>query len=161
MSLSIRDLDEQDWIEIKEIYLEGIKTGFATFQTEAPTKEDWFESYVPHCRLGYFEQGKMLGWAALGKVSSRCVYAGVAEVSIYMKADARGKGLGSQLLSSLIQRSEQHGFWTLQTGIFPDNIASIKLHKKAGFREVGFREKLGKLNHTWKDVMLLERRSRK
>jgi L-amino acid N-acyltransferase YncA len=159
MTIVIRELIDNDWEDIKDIYLEGIKTGNATFQTEAPTKEQWFDSHILQCSIGYFQSGKMLGWAALSKVSSRCVYSGVAEVSIYIKENARGKGIGKNLLRHLINLSEKHGFWTLQAGIFPENISSINLHAINGFREVGRREKIGKINNEWRDVMLYERRS--
>jgi phosphinothricin acetyltransferase len=150
---------DADWDEVKAIYLEGIQTGNATFQTEAPSKEEWFGEHINECNLGYFQDGKLLGWAALSNVSSRCVYSGVAEVSIYVRQSERGRGIGNSLLESLIEKSESIGIWTLQAGIFPENKASIELHIKNGFRVVGRREKLGKMNDMWRDVMLLERRS--
>lgn len=160
MTTNICLITEADWEEIRAIYLEGIQTGNATFQTNAPSKEQWFEGHVQECSVGYFQDKKILGWATLSKVSSGCVYSGVAEVSIYVKQSERGTGIGDLLLKSLIERSESQGFWTLQAGIFPENIASIKLHMKNGFREVGRREKLGKMNDLWRDVILLERRSK-
>lgn len=160
MITNIRLFTEADWEEVKAIYLEGIQTGNATFQSEAPSKDQWFEGHVNECNVGYFQDNKMLGWATLSKVSSRCVYSGVAEVSIYIKQSERGRGIGDILLKSLIEKSESQGFWTLQAGIFPENIASIRLHMKNGFREVGRREKLGKMNDIWRDVILLERRSK-
>lgn len=159
MSINIRQFTHDEWDYVKAIYLEGIQTGNATFQTEAPSKEQWFEGHINECNVGYFQDNKMLGWAALSNVSSRCVYSGVAEVSIYIKQTERGKGIGDILLRSLIEKSESQGFWTLQAGIFPENIASLKLHLNNGFREVGRREKLGKMKGIWRDVILLERRS--
>jgi len=159
MSFHIRELKNEDWDSIKHIYLEGIKTGKATFQTDAPTQEEWFAGHILPCSIGYFEAGMMLGWASLSPVSSRCVYSGVAEVSIYVKEEARGKGVGRKLMESLIELSEENGYWTLQSGIFPENSSSISLHQAHGFREVGKREKMGKLKNEWKDVLLFERRS--
>lgn len=146
--------------QVSSIYMQGIKTGNATFQTSAPSWEDWDASHLPHSRIAGFIDNQMIGWAALTKVSSRCVYAGVAEVSIYMASTFRGKGFGSQLLSQLILSSEHHGIWTLQSGIFPENIGSIKLHEKCGFRIIGYREKIGNMNGIWRDNILMERRSK-
>ena len=161
MDFEVRAMTVKDWEEVKAIYIEGIKTENATFQTEAPSWENWDAGHVSTCRLVICSQDKVLGWAALSPVSSRCVYAGVAEVSIYIAAEHRGRGVGHTLLEQVVKCSEQNGFWTLQAGIFPENEASIALHKKCGFREVGRREKLGKMeNGTWRDVMLLERRSK-
>jgi L-amino acid N-acyltransferase YncA len=155
----IRIVLDQDWEAIKSIYEEGIQTGNATFQLEAPTKENWFNSHVLDCSIVCVEDEAVIGWASLSLVSSRCVYSGVAEVSIYVKQNVRGTGVGSALLTELIKTSEDKGFWTLQAGIFPENEASIHLHVKHGFQEVGRRIRLGKLNETWRDVLLLERRS--
>lgn len=160
MSFIIRQFTQDNWEEVKAIYLEGIQTGNATFQTEAPSKEQWFEGHVKECNIACFQYDKMLGWATLSRVSARSVYSGVAEVSIYIKHSERGNGIGNILLKNLIEISELHGFWTLQAGIFPENTSSIRLHLKNGFREVGRREKLGKLNETWRDVILMERRSK-
>lgn len=161
MSYEIRQLTFEDWEEIKEIYLQGIETGHATFQTEAPSKEAWFEEHISACSLGYFDNKELLAWAALSRISSRCVYAGVAEVSIYIKENARGRGIGTALFKKLIEVSEEEGYWTLQSGIFPENMGSIRLHQKNGFREVGRREKIGEMNGVWRDVLLFERRSNK
>jgi L-amino acid N-acyltransferase YncA len=156
-------LTAADWDRVREIYLEGIATGNATFATGAPSWEKWDSSHRPDCRLlareGASEGGKVIGWAALSPVSSRSVYAGVAEVSVYVGADARGRGLGRLLLSALVETSEHSGIWTLQAGIFPENLASIELHRKLGFRPVGVREKIGCMNGRWRDVALMERRS--
>jgi phosphinothricin acetyltransferase len=146
---------------VLRIYLEGIATGNATFEVEAPSWEKWDGSHLPNCRLIAQEESKILGWAALSPVSSRRVYAGVVEVSAYVAEAARGKGIGKSLLSALIESSEDCGVWTLQAGIFPENTASITLHKSLGFREVGRRERIGKMGDAWRDVVLLERRSAK
>lgn len=148
-----------DWDRVREIYLEGIATGNATFETDAPSWDKWHASHRPDCRLVATEAGEVLGWAALSPVSSRCVYAGVAEVSVYVGANGRGRGVGRLLLSALIESSERAGIWTLQAGIFPENVASIELHKKLGFRILGVRERIGSMNDRWRDVALLERRS--
>ncbi|MFC0023073.1 GNAT family N-acetyltransferase [Neobacillus cucumis] len=154
-------MQREHWDQIREIYLEGIATGNATFQKVAPSWEEWDSSHVKECRLVARLEEKVLGWAALTPVSGRCVYAGVAEVSIYVSQSNYGKGIGSRLLNSLIEQSEQNGFWTLQSGIFPENVASLKLHSKHGFREVGRRERIGKMDGVWRDTVLLERRSNK
>ncbi|QHW29426.1 N-acetyltransferase [Paenibacillus rhizovicinus] len=156
----IRLIEDHDWDSIKTIYEEGIRTKNATFQTEAPTKEHWFTNHIPSCSIVYVLDGMVVGWAALSLISSRCVYAGVAEVSIYISERVRGQRIATALLGRLIDISEQNGFWTLQAGIFPENIPSMKLHLKHGFRELGRRERIGKLGDTWRDVMLVERRSR-
>ncbi|MBM7651762.1 phosphinothricin acetyltransferase [Neobacillus cucumis] len=160
-SIVIKQMQREHWDQIREIYLEGIATGNATFQKVAPSWEEWDSSHVKECRLVARLEEKVLGWAALTPVSGRCVYAGVAEVSIYVSQSNYGKGIGSRLLNSLIEQSEQNGFWTLQSGIFPENVASLKLHSKHGFREVGRRERIGKMDGVWRDTVLLERRSNK
>ncbi|KHF39257.1 GNAT family N-acetyltransferase [Halalkalibacter okhensis] len=149
----------KDWGRVREIYREGIATGNATFQKEAPSWEDWDNSHTEKSRLVVRSEGEILGWAALSPVSNRCVYAGVAEVSIYVSQFSKGKGIGSFLLKSLIEKSEEHGFWMLQSGIFPENVPSLKIHYKNGFREVGRRERIGKMDGRWRDTILLERRS--
>lgn len=159
MKLMIDAMTDRDWPEVREIYRDGIATGNATFETETPTWKKWNAGHKRECRLVAREQGQILGWAALSAVSAREVYAGVAEVSIYVAASARARGVGKALLSRLIEESELHGIWTLQAGVFPENAASIALHKSHGFREIGFRQRLGKLGGTWRDVLLLERRS--
>ena len=148
-----------DWGEVRAVYLEGIATGQATFETQAPTWEAWDAGHLPQPRLVARFGGHIIGWAALSRVSSRAVYAGVAEVSIYVGEKSQGQGVGAALLTALIATSEKAGIWTLQAGIFPENHASLALHKKHGFREVGRRERLGKLHGLWRDVILLERRS--
>jgi L-amino acid N-acyltransferase YncA len=160
-SSTINPMAREHWPEVLCIYLEGIATGNATFEREAPSWEKWDRGHLRDCRLIAQADSKVLGWAALSPVSSRCVYGGVAEVSVYVAEAARGKGVGKLLLAALIESSESSGLWTLQAGIFPDNTASIALHKSFGFREVGRRERIGKMGDTWRDVTLLERRSAK
>lgn len=149
----------EHWNAVKDIYVQGIVTGLATFQTDAPSWEEWDKSHLPDLRFIALSGKTIAGWAALSPVSSRCVYAGVAEVSLYIHENFKGKGYGTLLLQQLIAESEQQGIWTLQSGIFRENEASIALHKKSGFREVGFREKIGKLHGQWRDTVLMERRS--
>jgi phosphinothricin acetyltransferase len=158
--MKISAIIPSDYNDVKKIYLAGIATGNATFQTDAPSWEDWDKSHLSSCRIAAFDNDEMLGWAALTPVSNRCVYAGVAEVSIYIAEQCRGKGTGNILLERLIAESEKEGLWTLQAGIFPENSASIKLHEKFGFRKIGYREKVGKMNGIWRDTILLERRSK-
>ena len=159
MGLRIEAMQPEDWDQVRAIYLEGISTGQATFETEAPSWDKWDSGHLTECRLVARQGERLIGWAALSPVSSRCVYAGVAEISVYVTAAGRGSGTGTSLLKALVQASEQQGIWSLQAGIFPENAASLALHKKLGFREVGRRERLGKLYGVWRDVILLERRS--
>ncbi len=154
----IRIMRDSDWPQVQQIYLDGINTGKATFQTEAPDWQVWDASHHRASRLVAERQGELLGWVALGPISSRPVYRGVAELSIYIANHARQQGLGRRLLADIIQLSEQQGFWTLQAGIFAENHASLSLHRNLGFREVGYRERMGQLNGIWRDVILLERR---
>jgi len=147
-----------DWRAVREIYLQGIATGNATFQKTAPDWEEWDRSHLPHSRLVVRREGKVAGWGALSRVSPRQVYAGVAEVSVYVAEWARSQGVGRVLLDGLVAESERHGIWTLQAGIFPENHASLALHRSAGFRVVGTRERLGCMDGVWRDVVLLERR---
>ncbi len=158
--ISLAALVEKHWPEVRRIHAEGIETGEATFETEPPKAwAEWSASHLEYGRLVALVDGRVAGWAALTAVSDRCVYAGVAEVSVYVAADARGRGVGSGLLARLIEDSEANGIWTLQAGIFPENQQSIALHEKFGFRIVGRRERLGRLGGRWRDVLLLERRS--
>lgn len=149
-----------DWTRVSEIYQEGIDTKQATFETNVPTWERWNESHLLDARLLATLDERIVGWAALSSVSARPVYAGVAEVSLYVAAEARGHGVGKRLLGALIRESEQIDLWTLQAVTFKENIASIALHKRCGFREVGVREKIARLDGVWRDTVLLERRSR-
>jgi len=144
---------------VRSIYEEGIATGHATFETMAPAWEVWDAGHLKSCRLVAVDQGRTVGWAALSPVSGRCVYAGVAEVSVYVAAAERGRGIGQRLLAELVDASEREGLWTLQAGIFPENQASLVIHERCGFRVVGRRQKLGRLGARWRDVLLLERRS--
>jgi len=161
MNYIIDKMSEKDWNEVASIYLEGIKTGKATFQSEIPTWEQWNASHVTSCRLVVRLEDKIAGWAALSPTSSRCVYAGVAEVSVYVGEAYRGMGLGKALLEKVIELSEEEGFWTLQSGIIKENHSSIVLHEKCGFRQIGYREKVGKMpTGVWHDVVLMERRSK-
>ena len=148
------------WEAVKQIYAEGIATGNATFQTSVPEWDEWNEAHINNSRLVAMENETVLGWAALTPVSGRCVYAGVAEVSVYVSEAARGKGIGKELLNALIIESEKNNFWTLQAGIFPENTSSLKIHEQYGFRIIGAREKIGQSNETWRDTLLLERRSK-
>lgn len=158
-AVEIRRMTPDDWPAVARIYREGIETGDATFETELPPWEAWNERHLDAPRLVAVVDGEVAGWAALSPVSSRCVYAGVAEVSVYVGEDARGRGVGSRLLETLVEGSEEEGLWTLQAGIFPENEASIAVHERCGFRVVGIREKLGRMDGRWRDVVLMERRS--
>lgn len=160
MKISIREMCAEDWSWVSKIYLEGIQTGKATFQTDCPSYEQWDKSHVESCRLIALIDGVVAGWTALSPVSSRCVYNGVAEVSIYIGEAYRGKGVGKALLNALISASEQAGFWTLQSGIMQDNEASIHLHEQCGFRMVGYRERIGKDSlGVWRNNVLMEHRA--
>ena len=148
-----------DWPAVCAIYQQGIATGDATFAAQAPAWGDWDAGHLASCRLIALQGEDCTGWAALSPVSGRCVYGGVAEVSVYVAAAARGRGVGRLLLTELVRESERNGLWTLQAGIFPENLASVALHQSCGFRLVGRREKLGQMQGRWRDVLLLERRS--
>jgi phosphinothricin acetyltransferase len=161
MPLDLARMTASDWEDVRRIYLEGIATGHATLETEAPAWDLWDRAHRMDCRIVAREGGLMLGWAALSRVSERCAYGGVAEVSVYVAVEARGKGVGRALLEELVRASEEAGVWTLQAGIFPENTASLSIHQRCGFRVVGVREKFGNLRGTWRDVALLERRSKR
>ena len=139
-NIIIAEMKKEHWPEVETIYLEGIKTKNATFETASPGWDKWNESHLTHCRFVLKQDNNIIGWASLGTYSKRYVYRGVAEASIYIAISATGKGFGTCLLKKLIEASETNGIWTLQTGIFPENIASIIIHKKSGFREVGIRQ---------------------
>jgi L-amino acid N-acyltransferase YncA len=161
MTPSVEKMLPEHWEGVRAVYLEGLATGDATFETEAPERERWDASHLRACRLVALGEGdRVAGWAALSPVSARQVYAGVAEVSVYVGAEFRGRGIGRALLEALVRESESEGIWTLQASIFPENVASVALHKSCGFREVGRRERVGKLEGRWRDTILLERRSR-
>lgn len=160
MNVTVRALEPTDWPSVAEIYRQGIASGDATFETEVPTWEAWDAGRLPQARLVAEAGGAVVGYAALSPVSSRCVYAGVAEVTVYVAEAARGRGVGRALLGALVQASEEAGLWTLHAGIFPENDASLALHRKEGFRVVGVWERLGRFHDgRWRDVVLLERRS--
>jgi L-amino acid N-acyltransferase YncA len=164
--VQVMAMSAADWPAVAAIYQEGIDTGSATFETTPQASwEEWCKARINACSLAARMGDCIVGWAALSPVSSRKVYAGVAEVSIYIQAEMRGKGVGSRLLEELIRISEANGIWTLQAGILSDNQASVALHLRHGFRVVGVREKLGRMEFgpyqgQWRDVLLLERRSK-
>lgn len=160
MVLRIDPLLPSDWPAVREIYLEGIATRQATFETDAPSWEIWDASHSPFARLVARKDETVVGWAALSPASSRKVYTGVAEVSVYVARDQRGAGIGRQLMEALSSESEKNGIWTLQAVMFSENAGSVALHRHCGFREVGRRERIAKLDGVWRDTMLLERRSR-
>ena len=153
-------MSSADWTAASAIYQEGLNTGQATFETTLPSWSEWSAAKRPDCRLVIRRGAEVLGWAALGPVSKRRAYAGVAEVSIYIAEHARGQGVGRMLLVALIQQSETAGIWTLQAVTFPENQASIALHESCGFRQVGRRERIAQLHGHWRDTILLERRSK-
>lgn len=157
----IREMNAADGPRILEIYQMGLETRNATFETQVPSWTDWDSKHLRHPRFVYEEDGNIVGWIALSPVSTRKVYEGVAEVSIYIDKRWVGKGIGSQLMEKLIQSSEEHGIWTLFSSVFPENDATLKLHAKFGFRVIGRRETIAQLDHQWRDTILLERRSKK
>ena len=157
--MTIQPMTAVHGTRVISIYEAGISTGNATFRAAAPQWPEWDQSHIKHCRLVAVENGNVSGWAALTAVSGRSVYAGVAEVSIYVAPEAQGKGIGRQLLEELVKESEQNNFWTLQALIFPENTGSLRIHEYCGFRVIGRREKIGKMNDRGRDTLLLERRS--
>jgi phosphinothricin acetyltransferase len=157
--MTIRELQPADWPDVARIFEEGIRTGNATFETTAPTWEAWDAGHLADHRLVVTLDGDVVGWAALSAVSDRACYSGVAEHSIYVAERVRGLGFGRQLLAALVAAADAGGIWTLQSGVFPENEASLALHLSLGFRVVGVRERLGRLDGVWRDVVLLERRS--
>jgi L-amino acid N-acyltransferase YncA len=161
MRWKIEAMRESDWPAVREVYREGIATGDATFQIAAPEWPEWDAGHLNHSRLVARDRDTVGGWAALSPVSRRECYAGVGEVSIYLATAYRGQGLGRNLLFALVEEAEAHGMWTLQAGIFPENRASIALHERLGFRQVGVRERIGQRDGRWRDTVLLERRSKK
>ena len=160
MDIQIRVMTAEDWEPVRAIYLAGIATGQATFETEAPTWTTWNNSHLPAPRLVAISREAIGGWAALSPVSARPVYKGVAEVSVYVAEQMRVAGLGRFLLEALVKESEEHRIWTLQASIFPENVASISLHNSCGFREVGRRQRIAKMKGVWRDTLLFERRSK-
>ena len=160
MDIAIRGMQKEDWEPIAAIFKEGIDLKTATFHTEVPSYDRWNEAHTNDCRLVAASEQQVIGWAALSPISSRLVYSGVVEVSIYIKQGFRGMQVGERLLRALVEESEKQGYWTLQSGIFEINRASIALHEKLGFRMVGYREKIGRdSNGQWQNTVLMERRS--
>jgi phosphinothricin acetyltransferase len=157
--MQVRDLRPGDWPEVARIFEEGIATGNATFETEVPSWEAWDAAHLPEHRLVAEREGRVAGWVALVPVSPRRCYAGVAEISAYVGEEARGRGIGAELLAAVIESSERDSIWTLQTGVFPENAPSLALLRRFGFRELGTQERIGRLHGVWRDVVLLERRS--
>jgi L-amino acid N-acyltransferase YncA len=153
-------MQREDWPEVVRIFGQGIATGDASFETEPPAPEEWDRSHLREHRFVARWDDRVIGWAAVSPVSERCVYGGVVEVSVYVDEQARGQGVGRLLLERLIASTEKAGIWTIQAGIFPENEASVRLHENMGFRYVGTREALGKMNGVWRDVLLFERRSK-
>jgi L-amino acid N-acyltransferase YncA len=161
VSVLIERMRPEHWPRVRAVYLEGVATGQATFETEAPEWGRWDSSHLPFARLVALDaEGRVKGWAALSPVSGREAYAGVAEVSVYVGEGFRGEGVGRALLEALVRESEAGGVWTLQASVFPENAASVALHLACGFREVGRRERIARLKGAWRDTVLLERRSR-
>jgi L-amino acid N-acyltransferase YncA len=159
--MTIDAMTAGDWPAVRAIYEAGIATGLGTFETAAPSWDDWNAARFPHSRLVVREHGQVIGWAALSPVSTRACYAGVAEIGIYVAAPERGRGVGRALLLALIESAERHGIWTLQGATFAENAASIGVQERCGFRMVGRRERIGKREGVWRDTVLLERRSTK
>jgi phosphinothricin acetyltransferase len=157
--VEVRDLRADDWPEVARIYREGIETGNATFETEVPSWEEWDARHLAQHRFVAEQDGRVVGWMALLPVSSRECYSGVAEVSTYVSEDARSQGVGRELLAAEIESAERSGIWTLQTSVFPENEPSLRLLRRFGFREVGVRERIGRLHGIWRDTVLVERRS--
>lgn len=160
-TFATKPLAEMHSKNVLEIYKLGIETKNATFNTTVPTWEEWDKGHLQHSRFVIETENNIAGWIALSPVSSRCNYSGVAEVSVYIHPEFKGLGLASELMTILIPESEKNGIWTLQSSVFPENKASIRLHEKFGFRKVGYREKISKMNGVWRDTILLERRSLK
>jgi phosphinothricin acetyltransferase len=156
---TIRKIGDSDAHAVLEIYRQGLDSGEASFETEPPDWTTWKRKYHPFCRLAWEEEGQLLGWAALAPVSARNCYSGVAEVSIYVASDHLGKGIGSRLMAGLVEASESNGIWSLYSSIFPENGATLRLHLRHGFREVGIRERIARQHGRWRNTLILERRS--
>ena len=157
----IRKLQNSDSRAVLKIYQQGLDTGEASFEIETPDWENWQTKYLPHSRLVWEQEGKVEAWAALAPVSVRDCYRGVAEVSIYVATGSLGQGIGSELMARLVEESERNGIWSLYSSIFPENQATLKLHLRHGFREVGIRERIAQRNGRWRNTLILERRSKK
>jgi len=158
-NVTYRKLQEKDWKEVSNIYKEGIETGNANFEGDIPTWKEWDKNHISPCRFVAEKDHKVIGWSALSHASSRPVYSGVAEVSIYVSPSYFGQKIGSSLLEKLITESEKNNIWTLQSTIFRENIPGLRILKKLGFRKIGYRERIGKMKGVWRDIILLERRS--
>lgn len=161
MNIMIENMTESDWQDVATIYKQGIQSRNSTFEKDCPDWKTWNKNHRSDCRLVAKQNGKVIGWAALSNISGRSVYAGVSEVSIYVDSNFQGHGIGRKLMEKLISESEKANIWTLQAGIFPENKTSIRLHERNGFRTVGIREKIGKMDSEWRNVVLMERRSTK
>jgi L-amino acid N-acyltransferase YncA len=158
--MEIRAMEPSDWPAVRTIYEQGIATKQATFESTPPSWEGWDAGHLVDLRLVAEDDDRVVGWAALSPVSRRACYAGVAEGSVYVAEEARGRGVGTALLTRLVAEADEAGFWTLQTSIFPENVASIALHRRCGFRVVGTRERIAQLDGAWRDTVLMERRAR-
>jgi L-amino acid N-acyltransferase YncA len=156
--VDVRPFRDDDWLAVHDIYTQGIGTGNATFETEAPNFERWSATHPAEHRLVAVVHGAIVGWVAASPVSDRCAYAGVLEHSVYVDERVQGQGIGRHLLEAFIAHADAAGIWTIQSGIFPENVASVELHRRCGFRVVGTRERLGQLHGIWRDVLLMERR---
>lgn len=162
MEINIREMIKEDWEQVANIYLEGINTEKATFETCVPSFEEWDREHIKVCRLVAYKETEILGWVALSKVSNRSIFSGVAEVSLYINSRYQGCGVGTRLLEEVVKLSEENGFWSLESVIIEENLSSINLHKKSGFREIGYKEKIAKMrNGKWHNVVIMERRSSK
>jgi phosphinothricin acetyltransferase len=159
VTVTVEPMSHKHWPAVRQIYIEGLDTGNASFETAAPTWQDFHDAHLAGHLLVAIEGGTVVGWAGLSPASTRTVYAGVAEESVYISTSARGRGVGRRLLTELVERAEAAGIWTVQAGIFPDNTASVALHQACGFRTVGVRERIGQRAGVWRDVLLLEWRS--
>lgn len=161
MDITIREMKKNDWEDVARIYKEGIETKKATFQQDVPEWSEWNREHMKSCRfVASNANGEIVGWAALSPVSTRCVYQGVAEVSVYVSPQIKGRGIGKELLLRMIDASEEAGIWTLQSSVISSNKPSIRLHEKCGFRLIGYREKIARdMDGIWKNIVLLERRS--
>ena len=157
----IRNLHNFDADAVLDIYQQGLDTGEASFETDAPDWTSWNSKYLPQCRLVWEQDGQVTGWGALAAVSARDCYRGVAEVSIYVASAAAGRGIGNQLMAALVEASEENGIWSLYSSIFPENLATLKLHLRHGFRKVGTRERIAQQFGRWRNTLILERRSAK
>jgi L-amino acid N-acyltransferase YncA len=158
-TVTIEELGPEHWPGVARVYAEGIATGDATFETELPAWDAWDAAHLPEHRFVAMRDGEVVGWVAVTSVSERCVYGGVVENSVYVAEDSRGQGIGLRLLEELVSSTEAAGIWTIQTGIFPENVPSLRLHERVGFELVGRRKRIGKRAGVWRDVIAIERRS--